>query len=259
MVAEVLATALELVTTDRPMLRRCEDVARDLEQERRLGCGEASAACLALASLEAGAPAAAPLAELPSSVGERGGEAGGPAPRGATSEPAVGPAVPPRPPATWQEVDLPGGLHVACLSRSEAFFLHREIFSNRCYQRRGISLPPGAVVVDAGANIGLFSLSLFQGWPSAQGHAGGQQQAQRAEQDAAEQAGGARPLPAGCSGARPAALDAWPSAVWAFEPVPQIADVLEHNVAAHALGGRVRDWTRCISPPALPEPQQLHL
>ncbi len=40
----------------------------------------------------------------------------------------------------------------------ETKFLHEEIFGARAYLRGGLSIPPGAVVVDAGANIGMFTL-----------------------------------------------------------------------------------------------------
>ncbi|MFF8228543.1 FkbM family methyltransferase [Streptomyces caelestis] len=49
-------------------------------------------------------------------------------------------------------------LRVAGLNRSETDFLHREIFLDNAYFRHGIVLPGDAVVVDAGANIGMFTL-----------------------------------------------------------------------------------------------------
>lgn len=56
----------------------------------------------------------------------------------------------------WHEPE--GALRVAGLNRSETDFLHREIFTDNAYLRHGIALPPGAVVVDVGANIGMFTL-----------------------------------------------------------------------------------------------------
>jgi FkbM family methyltransferase len=50
------------------------------------------------------------------------------------------------------------GLRVAGLNRGETDFLYREIFTGNAYFRHGIGLPPGAIVVDAGANIGMFTL-----------------------------------------------------------------------------------------------------
>ena len=40
----------------------------------------------------------------------------------------------------------------------ETRFLHEEIFGARAYLRGGLEIPPGAVVVDVGANIGMFTL-----------------------------------------------------------------------------------------------------
>ncbi|MFJ6296273.1 FkbM family methyltransferase [Streptomyces griseoviridis] len=51
-----------------------------------------------------------------------------------------------------------GALRVAGLNRSETEFLHREIFTDNAYFRYGIALPEAAVVVDVGANIGMFTL-----------------------------------------------------------------------------------------------------
>mmetsp|Transcript_8270 Transcript_8270/g.18137 ORF Transcript_8270/g.18137 Transcript_8270/m.18137 type:complete len:329 (-) Transcript_8270:325-1311(-) len=52
------------------------------------------------------------------------------------------------------------GLTFACLDAEEAQFLYEEIFVSRAYFQEGVALPlRGApVVIDAGANIGLFSL-----------------------------------------------------------------------------------------------------
>ena len=44
------------------------------------------------------------------------------------------------------------------IDRAETEFLYEEIYAHRCYARHGITIPPSAVVVDVGANIGLFSL-----------------------------------------------------------------------------------------------------
>ncbi|MBC9726551.1 FkbM family methyltransferase [Streptomyces sp. TRM68367] len=58
-------------------------------------------------------------------------------------------------------------LRVAGLNRSETEFLYREIFTENAYVRHGITLPPGAVVVDAGANIGMFTLYVALHSPGA--------------------------------------------------------------------------------------------
>lgn len=55
-------------------------------------------------------------------------------------------------------VPLPSGLAVVSPSPDEARFLHKQIFEHGEYERFGIIVPPGAVVVDVGANIGLFAL-----------------------------------------------------------------------------------------------------
>ncbi len=49
----------------------------------------------------------------------------------------------------------------------ETKFLHEEIFGARVYLRGGLSIPPGAVVVDAGANIGMFTLFAHAEAPDA--------------------------------------------------------------------------------------------
>ena len=56
-----------------------------------------------------------------------------------------------------------GELLVAQLNRTETDFLYREIFVENAYLRHGIGLPAApVVVVDVGANIGMFSLLVAQ-------------------------------------------------------------------------------------------------
>ncbi len=57
---------------------------------------------------------------------------------------------------TWHEPSA--DLLVAQLNRTETDFLFREIFVDRVYLEGGIELPESAVVVDVGANIGMFTL-----------------------------------------------------------------------------------------------------
>jgi FkbM family methyltransferase len=57
---------------------------------------------------------------------------------------------------SWHEPA--GELLVAQLNRTETDFLYREIFVENAYFRHGIGLPADPVVVDVGANIGMFSL-----------------------------------------------------------------------------------------------------
>ncbi len=55
-----------------------------------------------------------------------------------------------------------GELLVAQLNRTETDFLYREVFLDNAYLRHGIGLPADPVVVDVGANIGMFSLLVAQ-------------------------------------------------------------------------------------------------
>jgi hypothetical protein len=41
---------------------------------------------------------------------------------------------------------------------AEVQFLYDEQYSERCYLQHGVSLAPGATVIDVGANIGMFSM-----------------------------------------------------------------------------------------------------
>ncbi|ARP69127.1 thioester reductase [Streptomyces pluripotens] len=54
--------------------------------------------------------------------------------------------------------ELPNGLAVATPSPDEALFLYRQIFEEDEYARFGLRISTDAVIVDVGANIGLFSL-----------------------------------------------------------------------------------------------------
>jgi len=57
------------------------------------------------------------------------------------------------------EVMLPNGLKVFCLQKAEVPILYEEI---QLYLKHGIELNKGDTVFDVGANIGLFSLWLYQ-------------------------------------------------------------------------------------------------
>ena len=57
-----------------------------------------------------------------------------------------------------QRYVLPNGLEIAHLNSYETAHLYREIFEDQTYVRHGIHLRDDAVVLDIGANIGLFSL-----------------------------------------------------------------------------------------------------
>ena len=68
-------------------------------------------------------------------------------------------------------LELPNGVTVAHVSAAEAEFLYREIFTERCYLRRGIDLRPGEVVFDVGANTGMFTLFAHLECPGVTVHA----------------------------------------------------------------------------------------
>ncbi len=62
---------------------------------------------------------------------------------------------------------LANGLEIDCISAAEARVIYREIFEQLIYAGHGIALSPDACVLDAGANIGLFSLFVLQQCPQA--------------------------------------------------------------------------------------------
>ena len=64
------------------------------------------------------------------------------------------------PKQVWYE--LPNGMALAHLNRSETDFVYREIFEKGSYLRHGISLDDGACIFDVGANIGMFALYASQ-------------------------------------------------------------------------------------------------
>ena len=53
---------------------------------------------------------------------------------------------------------LPNGVPVASLNKNETDYLYDEIFTRQAYLRHGITVGDGACVIDAGANIGLFTI-----------------------------------------------------------------------------------------------------
>jgi phthiocerol/phenolphthiocerol synthesis type-I polyketide synthase E len=73
----------------------------------------------------------------------------------------------PAPTEKAQEYVLPGGLAVLCPSRSELRHFVEDIFEHRTYVQHGITLPPGSVVLDVGANVGVFSLFVHAECPDA--------------------------------------------------------------------------------------------
>ena len=65
---------------------------------------------------------------------------------------------------------LADGVTVWATNRFEASVLYREMFVERSYFRHGITLPPDAMVMDVGANIGMFGLYLARHHPGATVH-----------------------------------------------------------------------------------------
>ncbi|MCP4024381.1 MAG: FkbM family methyltransferase [Desulfobacteraceae bacterium] len=55
---------------------------------------------------------------------------------------------------------LPNGMEIAHLNPYETRYLYDEIFVKKTYLKQGICLPKDAVVIDIGANIGMFSLFI---------------------------------------------------------------------------------------------------
>jgi amino acid adenylation domain-containing protein/FkbM family methyltransferase len=56
---------------------------------------------------------------------------------------------------------LPNGLEIAHQNANETAYLYAHVFESESYLAEGIQLPPGACVVDVGANIGMFSLLVL--------------------------------------------------------------------------------------------------
>ncbi|KAA6426995.1 MAG: thioester reductase [Trebouxia sp. A1-2] len=97
-------------------------------------------------------------------------------------------------------VQLPNGWSVPAQSQVEALFIYREIVEQQCYLQYGIQIRDGDVVMDVGANIGLFSWWVMQGGPD-------------------------RGVPA---------------VVWGVEPLPANLAVLQTNLEQHGLLDHVR-------------------
>lgn len=66
---------------------------------------------------------------------------------------------------------LPNGSSVAHVNAGETALLYRRIFADQCYLQHGITLSPGDVVLDVGANIGMATLFFGQYCPGVVVHA----------------------------------------------------------------------------------------
>jgi FkbM family methyltransferase len=87
-------------------------------------------------------------------------------------------------------VEVDDGVEMFATSAVDARFLYKEIFTFDGYGE--LALPPGAFVIDVGANMGMFLLRVKTQAPDA--------------------------------------------VVWAFEPMPVLAEVLRSNVEHHGFG-----------------------
>eukprot|EP00903_Cladosiphon_okamuranus_P007602 g7373.t1 len=59
-------------------------------------------------------------------------------------------------------IEDPQGMLLEYVDQDEAEFLYEEVFVRRSYLQHGLAVEDGAVVVDAGANIGVFSLHCLR-------------------------------------------------------------------------------------------------
>jgi hypothetical protein len=66
-----------------------------------------------------------------------------------------------------KRIRLPDGTRLWAAGRLEAAFLHEEILEREAYSGCERGLGPGSVVIDAGANIGLFALWVLRRAPAA--------------------------------------------------------------------------------------------
>ena len=66
---------------------------------------------------------------------------------------------------------LPDGAPVAHLNKNETDYIYNEIFGLQAYLRHGITIAAGDCIVDAGANVGLFSVFVARLFPNVRIHA----------------------------------------------------------------------------------------
>lgn len=74
-------------------------------------------------------------------------------------------------PGTLRERTLPNGMKVfGCSGDLFEDFVYRENFVDRTYLSNGIHVDEGSMVLDVGANIGLFTMSLLKAYPGIRVH-----------------------------------------------------------------------------------------
>jgi len=76
-----------------------------------------------------------------------------------------------RPAIPGVRVTLANGLTIWAANSFEAQTLYQEIFAEGQYTANGGPVPPGGVIFDIGANIGLFSIAAMLRYPGARIHA----------------------------------------------------------------------------------------
>ena len=59
-----------------------------------------------------------------------------------------------------KKIALPNGTTIDCISRRDARLIYEDIFVHDCYRKGGVAIRPGDVIVDVGANIGLFEVFI---------------------------------------------------------------------------------------------------
>jgi FkbM family methyltransferase len=91
-------------------------------------------------------------------MAERGGDAPVVARAGEAAAPSPRPDAPPSGEGLLRRFRLPNGMEIYHQNEAETLHFYKDIFEHRSYVRHGVRLPRGAVVLDVGANIGLFTL-----------------------------------------------------------------------------------------------------